>query len=213
MDTPDFSFAALSGREVDAIVIGASAGGVDALMTLLPALPARLAAAVLVVLHLPRDRASLLVDIFRPRCALRVVEAQDKERVAAGTVYFAPPDYHLLVDVDADAATEPRLSLSVDEPVHFSRPSIDVLFESAADVYGERLMGIVLTGGNQDGAAGIEAVRRAGGVTAVQDPATAQVPLMPASALARGPVDFVLPLAGLAQLMNMINTFNSGETK
>jgi two-component system chemotaxis response regulator CheB len=204
---------ALTGHDVQAIVIGASAGGVDALMTLLPALPAGLAAAVLVVLHLPRDRSSLLVDIFRPRCALRVVEAQDKERVAAGTVYFAPPDYHLLVDVDPEAAPEPQLSLSVDEPVHFSRPSIDVLFESAADVYGQRLMGIVLTGGNQDGAAGLSAVRRAGGITAVQDPETAQVPLMPASALARGPVDYVLPLAGLAQLMKTMRTFNSGESK
>ena len=207
----------LSGHDVDAIVIGASAGGVDALMTLLPALPSGLAAAVLVVLHLPRDRSSLLVEIFRPRCALRVVEAQDKERVAAGTVYFAPPDYHLLVDADVDAGAKaarvPQLSLSVDEPVHFSRPSIDVLFESAADVYGARLMGIVLTGGNQDGAAGLSAVRRAGGITAVQDPETAQVPLMPASALARGPVDYVLPLAGLAQLMKTMRTFNSGETK
>lgn len=189
----------LSGHDVDAIVIGASAGGVDALMTLLPALPAGLAAAVLVVLHLPRDRASLLVDIFRPRCALRVVEAQDKERVAAGTVYFAPPDYHLLLDAG------PRLALSVDAPVHYSRPAIDVLFQSAADLYGPRLLGMVLTGGNQDGAEGLAAVRAAGGLTAVQDPADAQMPLMPECALAIGPADFVLPLRQLATLLGTLD--------
>ncbi|MDB5848271.1 MAG: chemotaxis protein CheB [Rhodoferax sp.] len=186
---------------VEAIVIGASAGGVEALMALLPALPAGLAAAVFVVLHLPRDRPSLLVEIFRQRCALRVTEAQDKERVANGTVYFAPPDYHLLVD----AGPEPQLALSVDEPVHYSRPSIDVLFESAADVYGDRLMGIVLTGGNQDGAAGLASVRRAGGITVVQDPATAQVALMPQSALDTGPVDHVLPLPEMVALLHKLN--------
>ncbi len=188
---------------VDAIVIGASAGGVEALMALLPALPPDLPAAVFVVLHLPRDRDSLLVDIFRPRCALRVLEAQDKDAVTKGSVYFAPPDYHLLVDRDAQG--RPQLALSVDEAVNYSRPSIDVLFESAADVYRARLMGIVLTGGNQDGAAGLEAVRRAGGITVVQDPQTAQVSLMPASALARGPVDFVLSLGDMAGLMNMLH--------
>ena len=198
----------LASRRVEAVVIGASAGGVEALMALLPAFAAGLGAAVLVVLHLPRDRGSLLVEIFRPRCALQVVEAQDKEPVAPGVVYFAPPDYHLLVD----AVPDPQLALSVDEPVHYSRPSIDVLFESAAEVYRERLMGIVLTGGNHDGAAGLAAVRRAGGLTVVQDPADAQMPLMPEAALAAGPADFILPLADMARLMHMINAPTAGET-
>ena len=184
----------LAGR-VDAVVIGASAGGVEALLALLPALPAGLRAAVFVVLHLPRERPSLLVDIFAPRCAVPVREAQDKEPVAPGTVYFAPPDYHLLLDAG------PALALSVDEPVHYSRPSIDVLFQSAADVYGTRLLGLVLTGGNQDGAQGLASVRLAGGLAAVQDPADAQMPLMPESALAAGPVDHLLPLARLASLL------------
>ncbi len=188
------------GRDVDAVVIGTSAGGVEALTALLPALPARLAAAVFVVLHLPRERPSLLVDIFAPRCAVPVREAQDKEPVAPGTVYFAPPDYHLLVDAG------PQLALSVDEPVHYSRPSIDVLFQSAADLYGARLLAVVLTGGNQDGAEGARAVREAGGLVAVQDPADAQVPLMPQAALATGPADFVLPLPALAALFRTLAT-------
>src|SRR6185503_12324955 len=144
-------------------------------------------AAVFVVIHLPRERPSLLVEIFQPRCAVHVREAQDKEPVAAGTVYFAPPDYHLLVDEG------PQLALSSDEQVNFSRPSIDVLFESAADVYGDRLLGIILTGASHDGASGLEAVHRAGGWTVVQQPENAQAPLMAQSAIKRIPVDFVLP--------------------
>ncbi|MCY1019470.1 chemotaxis protein CheB [Pyxidicoccus sp. MSG2] len=184
----------LRGR-IDAVVVGTSAGGVEALGVLLPALPPGFRPAVLVVVHQPRERRSLLADIFAPRCALPVSEAQDKEPVRPGTICFAPPDYHLLVDKG------PSLALSADEPVHFSRPSIDVLFESAADVYGERLAGVVLTGANADGAQGLVAVREAGGVTLVQAPATAQVSTMPLAALARGPADFVLSLEQLARVL------------
>ncbi|WP_375760507.1 chemotaxis protein CheB [Corallococcus exercitus] len=176
---------------VDAIVLGTSAGGVDALSQLLPTLPGDFRPALLVVVHLPRDRPSLLVDVFAPRCALPVYEAADKQPIQPGSLYFAPPDYHLLVDRDAHG---PTLALSQDAPVHFSRPSIDVLFESAAGVYGERLGGVLLTGANTDGALGLQAVRRGGGVTLVQEPDTARVATMPAAALAAGPVDFVLPL-------------------
>jgi two-component system chemotaxis response regulator CheB len=146
------------------------------------------------VLHLPRERPSLLVDIFAAKCRVPVAEAGDKEPVVPGTVYFAPPDYHLLVD-------GPLLSLSADELVNFSRPSIDVLFESAVDVYAARLMGIILTGGNDDGAAGLDAIRRAGGITVVQQPETAQTSLMPESALQRGAADFVLTIDGIAALL------------
>ncbi|KQU81404.1 MULTISPECIES: chemotaxis protein CheB [unclassified Rhizobacter] len=182
-------------QRIDAVVIGTSAGGVEALMALLPALPATLRAAVLVVIHLPRQRPSLLVEIFAPRCVRPVREAQDKEAVEPGCVYFAPPDYHLLVD------DGPRLALSVDPLVNYSRPSIDVLFESAADVYGPRLLGMVLTGGNEDGAAGLVAVARRGGLTAVQQPDTALVSWMPASALKAVTPDHLLPLDGLAALL------------
>src|SRR5450830_1651383 len=184
----------LAGR-IDAIVIGTSAGGVDALSALLPALPAGSAVSTLVVLHLPRERPSLLVDIFAPRCAQPVREAQDKEPLERGVIYFAPPDYHLLVD------TGPQLALSADEPVNFSRPAIDVLFESAADYYGERVLGIILSGANQDGAAGLQAVRRAGGLAIVQLPAEAHTPFMPQLALRQGAVDAVLTLAQIAALL------------
>lgn len=182
-------------RRIDGVVIGASAGGVEALAELLPALPAAFRASIFIVLHLPRERPSLLVDIFEKRCALPVREAEDKEPVEPGTVYFAPPDYHLLVEKSR------QIALSADEPVHFSRPSIDVLFESAADVYGERLLGIILTGGNEDGAAGLHAIHQAGGVTVVQQPDSAKAPLMIVSALQRGPADFVLSLPEIAQLL------------
>jgi two-component system, chemotaxis family, protein-glutamate methylesterase/glutaminase len=179
----------------DAIVVGGSSGAIDALARLVPALPATLRAAVLVVVHLPRDRRSLLADIFRQRCALPLREAQDKDPIAPGTVYFAPPDYHLLVDAG------PSLALSVDAPVHYSRPSIDVLFESAADQYGERLVGILLSGANEDGARGMEAVAAAGGLVVVQDPATAPMPAMPQAALARVATPHVLPPPGIADLL------------
>jgi two-component system, chemotaxis family, protein-glutamate methylesterase/glutaminase len=179
-------------RRVDAIVVGTSAGGVEALSGLLPTLPQDFAAPLLIVLHLPRDRPSLLVEVYTARCRLPVREAADKEPIQPGCIYFAPPDYHLLVDRDAHG---PSLALSKDPPVHFSRPAIDVLFESAADVYGARLGGVILTGANTDGAAGLVAVKAAGGVTLVQDPTTAKSPAMPRAALAMaGPVDFVLSL-------------------
>ena len=191
------NFDALAGK-IDAIVIGTSAGGVEALLALLPALPRALRAPVFVVLHLPRERPSLLVEIFRHKCAYAVQEAQDKETVQAGTIYFAPPDYHLLVDQG------PALALSIDDPVHYSRPSIDVLFESAADIYGQRLLGIILTGGNEDGAAGLARVQAAGGTTVVQDPESAQMAMMPECALKLTRPDYVLPLAGIADLLRAL---------
>jgi two-component system chemotaxis response regulator CheB len=183
---------------VDAIVVGTSAGGVEALSVLLPAIPRSYRGAVFVVLHLPRERRSLLVDIFGPKCALAVREAEDKEPVAPGTIYFAPSDYHLLVD------RGPELALSTDPPVNFSRPSIDVLFESAAEIYGPRLLGLILTGANEDGAAGLEAVARAGGTTCVQDPSTAYASMMAESALRRVRADHILGLTELAQLVSTV---------
>ena len=189
-------------RGYAAIVVGGSAGGIDALLELLPALPATLQAAVLVVLHLPRDRRSLLVEIFQPRCALPLREAQDKDAITPGSVSFAPPDYHLLVDAGPQG---PHVGLSVDPPLHFSRPSIDVLFESAADHYGPRLVGILLSGANEDGARGLEAIAAAGGLVVVQDPASAPMPTMPQAALARVAVPHVLPPAGIAALLTHLH--------
>jgi two-component system chemotaxis response regulator CheB len=191
---------------IDAVAIGASAGGVEALSMLLPAVPAALRAAILIVLHLPRERASVLAEIFSSKCARPVREAVDKEPVEPGTVYFAPPDYHLLVDRAGPAGA--HLALSADDLVNFSRPSIDVLFESAADVYGQRLLGIILTGANHDGAAGLAAVHEAAGITVVQHPDTAQSSLMPMAAIKRSPVDYVLTLEQIAELLRSL-----GETR
>ncbi len=165
----------------EAIVIGASAGGVEALSTVLPALPADFPLPVMVVIHMPPDRRSIMADLFAQKCAIRVVEAEDKATIEPRTVYFAPPDYHLLVETDR------RLSLSSEEPVLFARPAIDVLFETAADAYGAGLVGIVLTGANNDGASGLKAVAGAGGTTIVQTPELAYADIMPRAALAAAP--------------------------
>ena len=185
-------------RPLAALVIGGSAGSVEALTSLLPALQPNCGLAVFVVVHLPRERPSLLADIFRPKCRLLVSEAQDKEPVVAGTIYFAPPDYHLLIDVG------PRLALDAAELVHFSRPSIDVLFESAADAYAERLLGIVLSGANSDGACGLESVQKAGGLTLVQRPDTAAAQTMPQAALDAAPGSASLTVGQIAELLRGI---------
>ena len=191
---------------IQAVVIGASAGGLQALAELLPAFSDRTVAAVFVVLHIPRDRPSLLTELFAPKCALEVREAQDKEPVAPGTVYFAPPNYHLLVD------DGPQLALSADDLVHHSRPSIDVLFESAAEVYAGRLLGVLLTGANEDGAEGLAAVHDAGGFTVVQEPETAQASTMVLSAMQLRSPDFVLPLGRIAELFRTVGLDSSLRT-
>lgn len=185
-------------RDVAAVAIGASAGGLDVLEQLLPALDARCRATVLIVLHLPRRRPSLLDGLFAERCALPICEAVDKQPLQGGGVYFAPPDYHLLVD--RQVAGPPTLALSVDEPVLFSRPSIDVLLESAADCWQERLLGVLLSGASEDGVKGLGAVARAGGITVAQDPAEAMAPTLPAAAVSAGVARHVLPLAQLRAL-------------
>jgi two-component system, chemotaxis family, protein-glutamate methylesterase/glutaminase len=161
----------------EAVVLGASAGAIEALCVILPPLPASFPLAVMVVIHLPADRKSLAADLLQAKCQVRVKEAEDKEPIEAGAVYIAPPGYHLLVEPNR------RLSLSGEEPVHFSRPSIDVLFESAADTYGEHLLGIVLTGANSDGARGLRSVRDAGGTVVIQRPDSAYASAMPRAAV------------------------------
>ena len=186
---------ARSPRPIDAVVIGASAGGLAALSMLVDGLPGTLRQALLVVQHVPAGRPTQLAEIFQRRTALRVKEVDDKETVRAGTLYFAAPGYHLLVETDLS------LSLSQDEAIHFSRPSIDVLFESAADAWGERLAGVLLTGANEDGAAGLEAIKQAGGISIVQDPEEAEVPTMPLAALQRFAPDYILPLRDIHRLL------------
>jgi two-component system chemotaxis response regulator CheB len=182
----------MSGVPAEAVVIGASAGAVEALSIILPALPRRYGLPVMVVVHMPPDRKSLLAELFQEKCDIRVVEAEDKEPLSGGAVYFAPPDYHLLVEADKS------LSLSNEEPVLFSRPSVDVLFESAADAYGPHLIAVILTGANQDGAKGMKAVVDAGGMAIIQRPDEAYAAAMPEAAKTLCPTARVLPLKEIA---------------
>ncbi|WP_298325099.1 chemotaxis protein CheB [Asticcacaulis sp.] len=181
----------MSARPRKAVVIGASAGGVEALSAVLPHLPPD-HCPVLVVIHLPSNRQSVLADLFRDKCRMKVVEAEDKAPIDAGTIYFAPPDYHLMVE------TAFTVALSNEAPVWFSRPSIDVLFETAADAYGPGLTGVILTGANEDGAAGLRAVLAQGGRGLIQSPETAYARLMPETALSFCSGATVRPLEHLA---------------
>ncbi|WP_413624646.1 chemotaxis protein CheB [Luteibacter sp. Lutesp34] len=185
---------------LEALVIGASAGGVSALQTVLGSLPGSLQPPVFVVLHVPKDRPSGIPELLGGYCALPVLEADDKQPVRPGHVYFAPPDYHLLVE-NRDA-----MALSMDEPVLFSRPSIDVLFESAAAVYGRGLLAILLTGASSDGSEGVAAVRAAGGKAWIQCPVEAASPIMPNAALAHAGADAVLRLGEMCERLKGSNT-------
>jgi two-component system, chemotaxis family, protein-glutamate methylesterase/glutaminase len=182
----------------EAIVIGASAGALEALSVILPALPTDFGLPLIVVVHVPPDKRSMLAELFRAKCRIPVREAEDKEPISGGTVYFAPPDYHLLIEA------EKSLSLSSDEPVLFSRPSIDVLFESAADAYGSALIAIILTGANQDGAKGMKAVVEAAGVALVQDPDGAFASAMPEAAIEMCPGARVMSLDAIAAYLQEI---------
>ncbi|QGZ64900.1 chemotaxis protein CheB [Paraburkholderia acidisoli] len=176
----------------DCVVIGASAGGVDVLGQILPSVPASFEAALLIVMHLPPASPSFLTQALGSRCALPVSEPDAGEPLVGGHAYVAPPDYHMLVDADATVA------LSIEAPVRYSRPSIDVLMESAANVYGARLLGVLLSGANDDGTRGLAAIRAAGGTTWAQLPSTAVAPQMPEAAIAAGAVTEILSPSALA---------------
>jgi two-component system, chemotaxis family, protein-glutamate methylesterase/glutaminase len=188
----------MTASQAEAVVIGASAGALEALSVILPALPAGFRLPLIVVVHVPPDKRSMLAELFQAKCGIPVREAEDKEPVLDGTVYFAPPDYHLLVEADGS------LALSSDEPVLYSRPSIDVLFESAADAYGSALIAIILTGANQDGAKGMKAVAEAGGVALVQNPDEAFASAMPEAAMQMCPGARAMSLDAIAAYLQEV---------
>ena len=190
----------MTDQSIKAVVIGASAGGVQALLQILPSLPASYRLPVLIVVHVPPDRDNALVSLFQARCQIQVREAEDKEPILPGLVYFAPSDYHLLVEKDG------TLSLSSDELVNHSRPSIDVLLESAADAFGNELVGVILTGANDDGARGLQAVVEAGGVAIVEDPAEAYASAMPAASLRASPSAKAMKVAAIASYVSSLGT-------
>lgn len=157
-------------------VVGGSAGSIEPLKSLLCSTPKNFKIAIACCIHLPAGHKSLLPQIFRDICSVNVKEAESTEEIVSGTIYFAPPDYHLCVEKDL------TFSLSSEEPRHFSRPSIDILFESAADAYGPRCAGLLLSGANEDGAEGLKKIKSLGGRTFIQDPDLSEHPTMPASA-------------------------------
>jgi len=181
--------------DYELVVVGTSWGGLDALSELLLGLPDELAAAVAIVQHRgPEPQPGLFASLLQRRTSRPVVEVSDKQPILPRHVYVAPPDYHLLV--------EPGFfSLSIEGRVMYARPSIDVAFESAADAYRERVIGIVLTGANADGAAGLARIKAVGGVAIVQDPRTAVAAAMPEAALVATAADAVLPLSELGQFL------------
>ncbi len=174
------------------VVVGTSLGGLSALETLLKGLPSNFPAAVAIVQHRHKD-SNLGLSQFLQSCSLLPLQdAADKAAIVPGHVYLAPADYHLLIE------SVGRFALSTDMPVSYARPSIDVLFESAADAYGQRTIGIILTGSGGDGAQGLARIKARGGLAIVQDPETAESQMMPKAAIATTGVDWILPLADIA---------------
>ncbi len=192
------ALAEATNRPIEAVVIGASAGGFEALFAVLKGLPASYPMPLVAVLHLPETHESRLAELFGYRLSLQVREARDKETLEAGVLYFAPSGYHLSIENDRS------FSLSCEDRVNYARPSIDVLFASAADAYGKSLAAVLLTGANYDGAAGLAGIRIAGGLTIVQDPSTAEVATMPEAAIRRMTPDLILPLAEIHSLLRKL---------
>jgi len=182
-----------------AVVIGVSAGGLVALDEILPKLDKAFPMPILVVQHISPSSDNYLPIHFDVRCELKAKEAEDKEPIHPGTIYFAPPNYHLMVECDRSIA------LSIDPKVNFSRPAVDVLFETAADAYKDELIGVILTGGNSDGSAGIAKIKQQGGLTIVQSPETAEAEAMPLAAIESTKIDHILPLHEIGNFLSEIN--------
>lgn len=183
-----------------AIVMGVSAGGLQALTSVLPSLEKDFPLPILIVQHMSKDFDSYLADHLQKICTLDVMFAEDKQPIEPSTVYIGPPGYHLLVERGFS------LALSLEKQVNYSRPSIDVLFKSAAEAYLDSLIGVVMTGANSDGTKGLQRIKDLGGMTVVQAPETAEVPIMPQSAIDHIDVDYIVPLKKLGLFLNMQTT-------
>lgn len=191
-----------------ALVIGTSAGGLKALKSLISALPTQFCLPVIVVQHLNPQSDGFMAQYLNQHSHLNVKEADSGEPIRPRHVYIAPANYHLLIEKDE------TLSLSVSEKVNYARPSIDVLFESAAEVYLECLIGLVLTGANDDGSKGIKKIHSLGGFTIAQSPESAEVPVMPQSAINTGCIDMVVDLNEIPDLLgSLCNEKNQGRHK
>lgn len=185
--------------QYEAIVIGVSSGGMNALQTIFSALPARFSIPIIIVQHLGAHSDSQWIKLLNEKSLLEIKEADEKEKIETGIVYIAPPNYHLLIEKDK------TFSLTIDERVNFARPSIDVLFESAAEAYQDKLIGMVLTGANNDGTKGIKRIKECGGLIIIQDPKTAVSSYMPKSAITAIDPDYTGSLQEIAQLLLKID--------
>ena len=181
--------------QYEAIVIGVSSGGMTALKFMFSVLPASFNIPIIAVQHISAHSNNEWIELLNEKSNLTVKEADEKQKIKSGKVYVAPSNYHLLIEKDK------TFSLTIEERVNFARPSIDVLFESAAEAYKEKLIGIVLTGSNNDGAKGLQRIKECGGLAVVQDPETAESPYMPTSAIATVQPDYILSLEKIVQLL------------
>ena len=179
----------------EAIVIGVSSGGMNALKVLFSLLPKEFNTPIIIVQHIGSQSENLWIRLLNDKSNLPIKEADEKENIEHGKVYIAPPNYHLLIERNK------TFSLTVDERVNYARPSIDVLFESAAEAYKNKLIGVILTGSNNDGTNGLKRIKEYGGLTIVQDPTTAESNYMPASAIAAMQVDYILSLEDIITLL------------
>lgn len=186
-------------RKCEAVIIGGSAGSIEVLLKMAPALLPTLPFPIFIVLHRKYSIDSSLRDLIAHKTALPVKDIEDKDPVYSGTIYIAPADYHLLLEKDR------QFSLDNSEKINFSRPSLDVAFESASEVYGAGLMGVLLSGANSDGTEGFRTIRSAGGVTVAQSPDSSPVPYMPQSAIDNAVVDYVFPILGIAEYINSVS--------
>lgn len=179
-------------------MIGSSAGGLNALKTLFNELDEKFRLPVIIVQHISPDAENYLIHILNDQKKLQVKEADEKEKPERGNAYIAPPNYHLLLEPDQS------FSLTIDERVNYARPSIDVLFETAAEAYRDKLIGIILTGANSDGSKGLKRIRDLGGMTIVQDPETAEVDSMPKAAIMAQAAMRIMPLREIALFLNAV---------
>lgn len=185
-------------KNCEALVIGGSAGSLDVLLKVLPAISVNITFPIIIVVHRKQGTDSLLSDLLASKTLLKVKEVEEKEMILAGTIYIVPSDYHLLIEKDF------TFSLDYSEKVNYSRPSIDVTYQSAAEVYQDRLACLLLSGSNTDGVNGLITAKNYGGEAVVQDPSSAQVDYMPAQAILKAKIDRVLKIEEIANYINTI---------
>ncbi|HEX8378277.1 MAG TPA: chemotaxis protein CheB [Pedobacter sp.] len=192
-------------KGIKLLVIGGSAGSIEVIIKILEKLNNNLAIAILIIIHRKKTSDASLTQLFNNRSTILVTEADEKEPIVPGRIYLAPADYHLLIENDY------TISLDTSEKVQFSRPSIDVTFESAADVYGESLAALLLSGANSDGAQGLLTIANSGGITIVQNPASAEVDFMPKAAIFKTVVDYIIETNDLPGLVNDMSAAQLSE--